>query len=83
MTEWLGPSNKNINVAVGWEVQIMLEMGDCKQKMDFSPGNKALSMQITLCYYLEIQPALGVDKERTDSSGIFYLGSAPETGERF
>lgn len=42
--------------------------------MDFSPGNKALSMQIPLCYYLDIQPPLGADKERTDSSpwGILF-----------
>lgn len=52
----------------------MLEMEKCKQKMDFSPGNKALSMQISLCCYLEIQPALGADKERTDNSpwGILF-----------
>lgn len=48
--------------------------GRCRQKMDFSPGNKALSMQIPLCYYLEIQPALGAGKERTDSTpwGILF-----------
>lgn len=71
MTEWLGPSSEYINVAVGCRVQIMLEMGECKQKMDFGPGNKALCMQILLCY----QPALGADKERTDSSpwGIFIF----------
>lgn len=59
----------------GLQVQIMLEMGECKQKMDFGPGNKALCMQILLCYYPEIQPALGADKERTDSSpwGIFIF----------
>lgn len=76
MTEWLGPSNKHIYIPVGCGVQIMLEMGECRQKMDFSPGNcpKALSVQIPLCYYLEIQPALGADKERTDISpwGILF-----------
>lgn len=85
-TGWLGPSNKCINVTVGCGVQITLEMGKQRQKVDFSPGDRTLCVQTPHRYYLEAQPALGADKERTDSSpwGVLFWVSTHlgEPGER-
>lgn len=85
---WLGPSNKYINV-MDCGVQIKLEIGKGRQKMDFSPGDKTLCVQSPHSCYLEAQFAIGADKEGTegtDSSpwGILFwvCTHIRKTGER-
>lgn len=85
MTEWLGPSNKHIYIPVGCGVQIMLEMGECRQKRISALGT---APKLSLCRSLSAitwrfsLPLVLTRKELTSLPGVFYFGSAPETGER-
>lgn len=83
MTEWLEPSNKYMNVAMGCGVQIRLEMGDAGKRWTLALGTKhSLCRSRSAITWRFSLPLVLTRKELTALPEVFYFGSAPETGER-